>query len=67
MCERGGRVFVVGGGVPGTISLPTIAGHPVLESILQVQTFYRAVNVLAVQRGYDPDNPRHLRKVTETV
>jgi glucosamine--fructose-6-phosphate aminotransferase (isomerizing) len=67
VCERGGRVFVVGGGVPGTISLPTIAGHPVLESILQVQTFYRAVNVLAVQRGYDPDNPRHLRKVTETV
>jgi fructoselysine-6-P-deglycase FrlB-like protein len=25
------------------------------------------VNALAIARGYDPDRPPHLRKVTETV
>ena len=65
--ERGGRVFVVGGALPDTIGLPAIAGHPALEPILQIQSFYRAVNALAVRRDFDPDNPRHLKKVTETV
>jgi glucosamine--fructose-6-phosphate aminotransferase (isomerizing) len=31
-----------------------------------VQSFYRLVNALAVHRGFDPDNPPMLRKVTET-
>ena len=65
--SRGGRVYVVGGPTPETIGLPTAGSHPTLEPILQIQSFYRAVNALAIQRGYDPDNPRHLRKVTETV
>jgi glutamine---fructose-6-phosphate transaminase (isomerizing) len=35
--------------------------------MLLIQSFYRMVNALAVARGFDPDNPPHLRKVTETV
>lgn len=64
---RGGQVYVVGIATPGTIGLPTIGTDPALEPILQIQSFYRAVNALAVQRGHDPDNPRHLNKVTETI
>ena len=40
---------------------------PLLEPIALVQSFYRMVNALAVARGYDPDRPPHLNKVTETV
>ena len=47
--------------------LPTIAAHPVLEPILMIQSFYRMANALSVARGYDPDSPPHLNKVTETV
>ena len=39
---------------------------PLLEPILQIQSFYRAANALAVARGLDPDRPPHLAKVTET-
>jgi glucosamine--fructose-6-phosphate aminotransferase (isomerizing) len=35
--------------------------------LLQVQSFYRAAAQLAVARGFDPDRPPHLSKVTETV
>jgi len=31
------------------------------------QSFYRAVAALSLARGYDPDRPPHLSKVTETL
>jgi glucosamine--fructose-6-phosphate aminotransferase (isomerizing) len=51
----------------GAIGLPTAAGHPVLEPIAQIQSVYRMVDELAAWRGYDPDHPPHLAKVTETL
>ncbi|HCB75443.1 MAG TPA: iron dicitrate transport regulator FecR [Sphingomonas bacterium] len=47
-------------------TLPAIAAHPVIEPILMIQSFYRAAEALARNRGLDPDSPPHLRKVTET-
>jgi glucosamine--fructose-6-phosphate aminotransferase (isomerizing) len=35
--------------------------------MLQIQSFYRAANALALARGLDPDRPPHLAKVTETM
>jgi glucosamine--fructose-6-phosphate aminotransferase (isomerizing) len=35
--------------------------------MLQIQSFYRAAAQLSVARGFDPDAPPHLRKVTETI
>lgn len=35
--------------------------------MLQVQAFYRAVNALSVRRGFNPDQPPHLAKVTEPL
>jgi glucosamine--fructose-6-phosphate aminotransferase (isomerizing) len=39
----------------------------VLEPILMAESFYRMANALAIARGHDPDDPPHLRKVTETL
>lgn len=52
--------------VAGT-DLPAAATHPALEPIVQIQSFYRAANALAVARGHDPDRSPHLRKITRTT
>lgn len=60
---------VVSAGVPDVpgIILPTIAADPLIEPILEIASFYRLVNALALARGGNPDQPPHLAKVTETV
>ena len=40
--------------------------HPMLDAIPAVLAFYVFAEALARQRGLDPDQPRGLRKVTET-
>ena len=47
--------------------LPAVSAHPALQPLLMIQSFYRMVNALSVARGFDPDRPPHLKKVTETV
>jgi glucosamine--fructose-6-phosphate aminotransferase (isomerizing) len=64
--ERGADVLLAAPGEGGDV-LPTLATHPVLEPILMIQSFYRMANALSVARGYDPDSPPHLNKVTETL
>jgi glucosamine--fructose-6-phosphate aminotransferase (isomerizing) len=64
---RGARVLLSGATAPGVTLLPSIAADAVIEPILQIQSFYRMVNALAIARGLDPDTPPHLHKVTETV
>lgn len=65
--ERKATVLVAGANVRNGVSLPTIAAHPVIEPMLMILSFYRMVATLAVERGFNPDVPPHLRKVTETV
>lgn len=61
---RGARVWLAGEGG----DLPQVAApHALCAPLLTVQSFYRAVNALALRRGHDPDLPPHLNKVTETV
>lgn len=64
---RDADVLLVGAGEIGAGVLPALAAHPVVEPILMIQSFYRMANALSVARGYDPDSPPHLNKVTETV
>ncbi|WP_019517492.1 SIS domain-containing protein [Sphingomonas sp. Mn802worker] len=52
---------------PGAIRLPLPRATPLVAPILAVQAFYRAANRLSLARGFDPDTPPLLRKVTETV
>ncbi|MBB6065313.1 glucosamine--fructose-6-phosphate aminotransferase (isomerizing) [Pseudoxanthomonas broegbernensis] len=61
---RGAQVWTVAAG--GDLPLAA-APHPALAPLLGVQSFYRAINALALRRGHNPDLPPHLNKVTETV
>jgi len=66
--RRGADVWTAAPSATGRNALPVVpTEHPVCAPILAVQSFYRAVNALAIARGRDPDHPPHLAKVTETV
>ena len=65
--ERGARVISAGiPDAPGT-TLPVLPSDPLIAPILQIASFYRLANALALGRGLDPDRPNHLTKVTETL
>jgi glutamine---fructose-6-phosphate transaminase (isomerizing) len=51
----------------GAVLLPSIESLPEIAPILLVQSAYRLIAALSLRRGFDPDRPAHLRKVTETV
>jgi glucosamine--fructose-6-phosphate aminotransferase (isomerizing) len=40
---------------------------PLCTPLVTIQSFYRAVSTLALRRGFNPDVPPHLNKVTETL
>ena len=63
----GARVLIAGGDAPGATALPSLAADPLLQPILLVQAFYVMVERLARARGFDPDSPHGLHKVTRTV
>lgn len=68
---RGATVIAAGHAddvAPAGLILPTRADvHPVLAAIAQIQSFYGLANALSLARGYDPDRPPHLNKVTRTL
>lgn len=47
--------------------LPMRGGHPALEPLFALQSFYPFASRLALARGLDPDAPPHLKKITETL
>ncbi len=66
--SRGAQVFVAAPGQHGAGNLPVAGGLPALcTPLLTIQSFYRAASALALRRGFNPDVPPHLNKVTETV
>ncbi|WP_149141960.1 SIS domain-containing protein [Gemmobacter caeruleus] len=68
LAAQGADVFVTGADVPGATRLPSVAGlHPVVAPLVTIAGFYAFIEKLARRRGFDPDTPPHLRKVTETV
>lgn len=65
---RGAQVFVAAPGRHGNGMLPVPGGLPALcTPLLIIQSFYRAASALSLRRGFNPDVPPHLNKVTETV
>lgn len=67
LAAAGAQVLIAGGTAPGAIALPSLAADPLLQPILLVQAFYVMVERLARARGFDPDSPHGLSKVTRTV
>ena len=68
---KGGHLLVVSSEAEAlelahTPLLLPIKLHPVLDSILLAQAFYPFAAELAVARGFNPDAPRNLSKVTRT-
>jgi glucosamine--fructose-6-phosphate aminotransferase (isomerizing) len=67
MRARGAQVLLAApAGTPGC-NLPLApTAHADLDPISVVQSFYRMVEGIARARGLNPDEPRHLNKVTKT-
>lgn len=67
MRARGAKVLLAAPGDIADADLPlTLTGHPALDPIAAILSFYRMAEGLALARGRDPDSPRHLKKITET-
>jgi glutamine---fructose-6-phosphate transaminase (isomerizing) len=67
LARRRVPVMIAGARADGATLLPTIPAAAEIAPILLVQSAYRLIASLALRRGFDPDRPPHLRKVTETV
>lgn len=68
LAAQGADVFVTGAEAAGAVALPSVGGlHPLVAPLVLVAGFYACVEGLARRRGFDPDVPPHLRKVTETI
>ncbi len=67
MRGRGARVLLAAPAdvAERDLTLPT-AATPDLDPIVAIQAFYKMAAELAAARGMDPDQPRHLSKVTKT-
>ncbi len=65
--ERQIEVFITDKDNQST-SLPYCdVGHPLLDPLTRVVSFYAFIERLSRRLGLDPDQPPHLNKVTETV
>jgi glucosamine--fructose-6-phosphate aminotransferase (isomerizing) len=67
LAGQGADVFLTAE-AKGATALASVAGvHPLTAPLVLVVAFYRFIEALARRRGFNPDTPPHLRKVTETV
>ena len=68
LAVQGADVFITGAQAQGCTALPAVSGlHPLVAPIVVGVSFYHFVEQLARRRGFDPDTPPHLRKVTQTL
>jgi glucosamine--fructose-6-phosphate aminotransferase (isomerizing) len=69
LAGQGADVFLTAAGAGAEVTaLPSVAGvHPLTAPLVLAVSFYRFVEALARRRGFNPDTPPHLRKVTETI
>ncbi len=68
IAAKGGAVFVTSSKARRARTLPVVrTGHPLTDPVALVASFYAMVETVATRRGINPDAPRHLKKVTETV
>lgn len=68
IAAKGARVFVTSKHPKAAHSLPHVrTGHGLTDPLALIVSFYAMIEKVANERGVDPDAPRHLKKVTETV
>ena len=68
LAGQGADVFLTGAKAKSATTLPSVSGlHPLVAPLALIVGFYGFIEALARRRGFDPDTPPHLRKVTETL
>ena len=68
LAGQGATAFATTDKVKQAQLLPHVAtGHPVTDALTLIVSFYGFVEMLSRQRGFNPDKPPHLKKVTETL
>ena len=68
LARKGARVFAVTNKTKMATTLPHVrTDHWLCDPITAIVSFYAMVEAVALTRGINPDKPRHLNKVTETV
>jgi glucosamine--fructose-6-phosphate aminotransferase (isomerizing) len=68
LAAQGAMTFVTSDRASAARSLPfAVSGHPLTDALVLIVSFYGFVEALSRRRGFDPDRPPHLNKVTETV
>ena len=68
LAEKGALAFATTGKLRKATPLPHVrTDHWLTDPIAGIVSFYGMVETVALSRGINPDTPRHLNKVTETV
>ena len=68
LAKQGATAFATTGRVALAKRLPFEAtGHPITDGLSLIVSFYAFVEMLSRHRGFDPDHPPHLKKITETL
>jgi glucosamine--fructose-6-phosphate aminotransferase (isomerizing) len=68
LASDGVTVFLAGGNAKGVTTLPAVrTHHPITDYIALIASFYVFAEALSRRRGFDPDRPKGLAKVTQTV
>ncbi|ASP32677.1 SIS domain-containing protein [Labrenzia sp. VG12] len=68
MVDQGGSVFATSDKVQRAHKLQFVsADHPLTDALVQIVSFYAFIEWFARHRGFNPDVPKHLKKVTQTV
>lgn len=68
LAEKGAKAFVTSSKASKANPLSFVrTGHPLLDPLTLIVSFYAMVEKFAREAGIDPDAPRHLKKVTKTT
>ncbi|MHC1548401.1 SIS domain-containing protein [Phyllobacterium sp. K27] len=68
LADQGAAVFLTSNRTSKATALPFVAtSHPLTDPLALLVSFYAFVEGFARSRGFNPDEPPHLRKVTETI
>jgi glucosamine--fructose-6-phosphate aminotransferase (isomerizing) len=68
LAAQGAMTFVTSARASAAQPLPfAVSGHPLTDALVLIVSFYGFVEALSRRRGFNPDQPPHLKKVTETT
>lgn len=68
IADKGAQVFVTSPQANTANRIDTVRSkHPLTDCLSLIVSFYAMVEQLSRSKGINPDAPRHLKKVTETV